>query len=94
MYPNIHGTRFHYLECYSEKATKYTATQYLRKLLQFEKVVGFGDSYPDLPLVMACDEFYAVSNAVNEVKAVSTGIIGDNTTDSVAKWLKVNFRLK
>ena len=33
------------------------------------------------------DEAYAVSNAIDELKAYATGIIGSNEDDSVAKFL-------
>ena len=33
------------------------------------------------------DECYAVSNAVDELKAIATGIIDSNNNDGVAKWL-------
>lgn len=37
------------------------------------------------------DECYAVSNAVDELKALATGIIGSNENDGVAKWLQQRF---
>ena len=33
------------------------------------------------------DECYAVSNAVEELKAIATGVIESNEDDGVAKWL-------
>ena len=38
------------------------------------------------------DECYAVENAVEELKKISTGIIGSNEDDGVAKWLKENWQ--
>jgi hydroxymethylpyrimidine pyrophosphatase-like HAD family hydrolase len=40
-----------------------------------------------LPLLRACDEFYAVSNAVEELKKKANGIIDDNNSDGVAKFI-------
>lgn len=37
------------------------------------------------------DESYAVENAVDELKAIATGIIGCNDSDGVAKWLYNRF---
>ena len=34
------------------------------------------------------DEAYAVENAVNELKAVATGIISSNENDGVVKYLQ------
>ncbi len=36
------------------------------------------------------DEAYATKNAIDELKAIATGTIGDNNSDGVAKWLKAN----
>lgn len=36
------------------------------------------------------DECYAVSNAVDELKEIATGIIDSNDNDGVAKWLCEN----
>ena len=42
------------------------------------------------------DEAYAVENAVSELKAVATGIIGSNENDGVAKYLQkiIYFQIK
>lgn len=37
------------------------------------------------------DECYAVENAVEELKAIATGVIGSNEQDGVAKWLLEHF---
>lgn len=87
-YEDIYSEGLWYLEIFSKKATKYNATLKLRKMLAFDRVIGFGDSHNDLPLLDACDEFYAVSNAADEVKRRATGIIGDNNSDSVVKSIE------
>ena len=51
----------------------------------------FGDGMNDLDLFEAADEAYAVENAVPELKAAATGIIGSNNDDGVAKWLSENW---
>lgn len=35
----------------------------------------------------------AVENAAKDLKALATGVIGDNNSDSVAKWLNMNARI-
>ena len=37
------------------------------------------------------DEAYAVENAVDELKAIATGVIEGNNSDGVAKWLCKRF---
>jgi hypothetical protein len=76
-----------YLEIHSKKASKFNAVKYLREYCEFDKIIGFGDNFNDIPLLKACDEFYAVSNAVVELKEKATGIIGDNHTDGVSKFI-------
>ncbi|MDF2541759.1 MAG: hypothetical protein K0S47_1477 [Herbinix sp.] len=77
-----------YLEVFSKHASKYHAVQYLRSYLNLDHIVCFGDNRNDLPLFEASDKRYAVSNAVDELKAKADEIIGSNTEDGVASWLK------
>jgi len=88
LYEDVYGDRPWYLECFAALATKYNATRSLREFYGFEKIIGFGDSNNDLPLISACDEFYAVENAIDEVKEKATGIIGKSDEDAVVKWLE------
>jgi Cof subfamily protein (haloacid dehalogenase superfamily) len=88
IYEDVYNDGNWYLECSAALATKYNATRSLRELYGFEKIIGFGDNNNDLPLISACDEFYAVENAIDEVKEKATGIIGRNDEDAVAKWLE------
>lgn len=87
-YEDIYSDGLWYLEVFSNKATKYNATNKLREKYGFYKVIGYGDSHNDIPLIEACDEFYAVSNAVYDIKVLATGIIGDNNSDSVIKHVQ------
>lgn len=77
-----------YLECFSDKASKYYATQFLRQHDGYDRVIGFGDQLNDIPLFAACDEAYAVQNAAQELKDIATGIIGRSDQDAVALWLQ------
>lgn len=76
-----------YLEVYSKNASKYNAVNYIREHCGFGRIIGFGDNFNDIPLARVCDEFYAVSNAVYELKEKSTGIIADNNSDGVARFI-------
>lgn len=79
-----------YLEIFSNQASKYHAVQFLRNYLAVDRIIGFGDNQNDIALFKACDESYAVENAIKELKLMANGIIGKNTEDSVALWLKQN----
>lgn len=40
---------------------------------------------------MGADEKYAVKNAVDELKALATDVIGSNNENSVARFIKDDF---
>jgi Cof subfamily protein (haloacid dehalogenase superfamily) len=86
-YRDNYGDRLWYLEIFSVGASKYNAVKYLRERGHYDRIVGFGDNYNDIPLLKACDEFYSVSNAVDELKALSTAVLGSNTEDAVARFI-------
>lgn len=67
--------------------TKAKSILKLKEEYGFEKLVVFGDSVNDLPMFKIADESYAVSNAIEELKAQATKVIGSNEEDAVAKFL-------
>lgn len=80
----------YFCEIMPAKATKAEAVRKLKRLWDCDKVVSFGDAVNDIPMFEASDECYAVENAVDELKAIATGVIESNESDGVAKWLKRN----
>lgn len=78
----------YWCEIMPSKATKAEAIHKLKQLWNCDKVVSFGDAVNDIPMFEISDECYAVENAVEELKALATGIIDSNDNDGVAKWLK------
>ncbi len=87
-YRDIYEENCFFLEVCSSGASKSTAVDFLRREYGFDKIVGFGDNYNDLPLLEACDEFYCVENAVDELKEKSDGILLPNSEDGVVKYLE------
>lgn len=79
-----------WLEIMPLKATKANGILTLKKLLSCDRIVAFGDGLNDMDMFKIADECYAVSNAVDELKAIATGIIDSNDNDGVAKWLADN----
>lgn len=77
-----------WLEIFSADASKENAVKFLRAEYGYNKVVGFGDNYNDLPMFKACDICVAVKNALSEVIAAADYICDTNDNDGVAKWLK------
>jgi hypothetical protein len=69
------------------KATKAHAAVQLKEMLGCEKLIVFGDGFNDISMFQAADECYATANAVPELKAIATAVIGDNGSDGVARFL-------
>ena len=65
------------------KASKANAIRKLKEIWGCSRIISFGDAVNDIPMFDISDECYAV----DELKAVATGIIGSNEEDGVAKWL-------
>ena len=77
-----------FLEILPKAANKATAALELKKMLGADRLVVFGDGANDIPMFEVADESYAVANAIDELKAIATGIIGTNDNDSVVKFLQ------
>lgn len=72
------------------KATKANAALRLKKALACDRLVVFGDGINDASLFEVADECYSMANAVPELKAMATAVIGSNDDDGVAHWLSKN----
>lgn len=77
----------YWLEIAPRNSTKAKSILKLKEEYGFDKLVVFGDSVNDIPMFKIADEAYAVSNAVDELKALATDIIGSNEEDAVAVYL-------
>ena len=77
----------YWLEIAPQNCTKAKSILKLKEEYGFDKLVVFGDSVNDIPMFKIADEAYAVANAVDELKALATGIIGSNEEDAVAVYL-------
>lgn len=80
----------YFCEIMPREATKAKAIGKLKEIWRCDRVVSFGDAINDLPMFRISDECYAVENAVEELKAIATGVIGNNDSDGVARWLLEN----
>ncbi len=80
-----------WLEILPKEASKSNAVLQLKRLLQCDRLVVFGDGRNDLDMFEIADECYAVENAAEELKQIATGIIGRNDADGVAKFLEARF---
>lgn len=87
-------TEYWFLEVYSAAASKANGAKEVQRQTGAEYLVAFGDNLNDLPLFSVADEKYAVRNAVAELKAQATAVIGSHTEDGVAEFLRANFQKK
>ena len=71
------------IEICSTSATKGSAVNRVREK-GYSRLIGFGDSWNDVPLFQTCDEGYAVANASEELKQLAAAVILSNAEDGVA----------
>lgn len=76
-----------WLEIVPKTVSKANAIVQLKKYFNIDYIVAFGDGKNDMDMFEIADEAYAVENAVDELKAIATDVIGSNDSDAVAKWL-------
>lgn len=81
-------TKDWFLEIMPLATSKARAVMRLKEYLGCDRVVAFGDHYNDIDMFEVADEAYAVENAVEELKAVATGVIASNDDDGVAHFLR------
>lgn len=77
-----------WLEIMPKASTKAKAAVALKERLGCDELVVFGDNKNDMELFKAADRSYAVVNAVPELKAIATDVIGSNNDDGVARFLQ------
>lgn len=77
-----------WFEVFSARAGKSNAVLQLKEMLGAEELVVFGDNLNDLTMFEAADRCYAVANAVPELKAAATSVIGSNENISVPVFVE------
>ncbi|MCM1054269.1 MAG: Cof-type HAD-IIB family hydrolase [Bacteroides sp.] len=75
-------------EVFSSKASKSNAVLQLKEMLGADETVCFGDNTNDISMFKVSDRCYAVSNAVDELKAIATSVIGSNENISVPVFIE------
>lgn len=81
----------HWLEIMPKTATKANAALRLKRILQCDKIISFGDAINDIPLFDISDACYAVENSVEKLKLMSTSVIGSNNEGAVVKTISTLF---
>ncbi len=83
--PNTPG--LDWLELHSPDGTKAHAVRRLVTDLGADRLVVFGDNHNDVPMFAVADQGFAVANAVAELKALATAVIGRHDADAVARHI-------
>jgi len=73
----------------NRKATKWEAIKTVAQhfSISTNEIIAFGDDFNDIFMLKGCGFGIAVTNAIDEVKAVADFICDSNDNDGVAKWL-------
>lgn len=87
-YKDVYNDGFYNLEIYSDKSSKANSIKEIMHTFNFDRLISFGDNLNDIPMFEISDECYAVKNAVQELKDLSTSVIDSNVNDGVANYLK------
>ena len=87
MYNDIYNPGIYILEIYDINSSKAKAITLLKNKYNFDKLITFGDNANDIPMFKLSDECYSVENGINELKNISTKVIGLNSDNSVAKFI-------
>ncbi len=90
-YVDIFGEDTGIIELFAPQVSKAAAVKSLAGMIGADRVVVFGDNLNDLPMMQVADVSVAVGNALDEVKAAATHVIGDNTADSVARYILADY---
>ncbi len=86
-YKDIYNEGAFFLDVYNENASKANGIKFLADYIEHNKVITFGDGENDIPMFEIADECYALDNAKDELKLISTKVIGNNNEDAVVKFL-------
>lgn len=91
-YLNIYNG-WYCLEVFSKNASKKNALMKLKKMMNSDELVVFGDNLNDLSMIEIADRSYAPENALDEVKEQVTGVLLDCNHDGVAHFLKKEWKI-
>lgn len=87
-YEDIYERGTYFLEIYSKSASKANGIKQLKDYVKYDQLIVFGDNINDIPMFQIADKGYAMFNASNELKKISTEVIESNNEDAVAKKIE------
>lgn len=77
-----------WLEVTATAASKGAGVLAIAERTGAERIVVFGDDVNDESMFEIADESYAVTDAIETLRARADGVIGSNTDDAVVRWLE------
>lgn len=86
-YHDWFGEELAEIEAFPKGSTKAQAIRRLMAKTGARRLVVFGDNLNDLSMMKEADVAVAVGNAKDEVKEAADIVIGNNTTDAVARFI-------
>ena len=86
--PDTYHNHELWYEVFSVNASKANAALQVKKMLGADELVCFGDNLNDISMFKVADRCYSVSNAVPELKAISTAVIGSNENMAVPVFIE------
>ncbi len=89
----LEGQRWRWLDIHHSDASKGGAINDMKKMLELDRIICFGDSDNDLSMFEAADESYAPANANDRIKSAATEIIGHHDDEGIARFLRERFAL-
>ncbi len=90
-YPDIFNPEVYNLEVFPPGVSKAKAVEALLRQTGASRLVVFGDSLNDLPMLGVADVAVATDNALAEVREAADIVIGANYTDAVARFIEDDF---
>jgi Cof subfamily protein (haloacid dehalogenase superfamily) len=89
----LEGSQFRWMDVHHCLANKGAAVTSLKAQLGASNIICFGDSDNDLSMFALADESYAPENAKDEIKKSASAVIGHNSADGIAHFLRERFSL-
>lgn len=81
-----------WLEIFDKKARKDYAILDLKKLIEADEIISFGDNLNDIPMFDVSNSCYVVANGAEKMKEIYPSVISSNEDDGVANWLKNHYQ--
>lgn len=89
---NLTSALKHSIDIYGGSISKYVGYLKLKELLQYSdnNVYFFGDSNNDFDLMCYVENGIAMGNANPRLKSVAKYVIGDNNSNAIADFIRMN----